>query len=139
MQFFLVKPEVAGGLGEGTIMDRNVHPPKIHSLHYVFDGWSGDVLLTSFPSFIVTEEARRELKRVSASGICFCDVQISKSETFEELFPDVELPTFHWMRVVGKAGVDDFGIAPNLRLVASERVLDVLRKLRLSEANVQPY
>lgn len=99
----------------------------------------GDVLLTSFPSFIVTEEARRELERVSASGICFCDVQISKSETFEELFPDVELPTFHWMRVVGKAGVDDFGIAPNLRLVASERVLDVLQKLRLSEADVQPY
>lgn len=139
MQFFLVKPEVAGGLGERTIMDRSTHPPKVHVLNYVLDGWSGDVLLTSFPSYIVTPEARDALERLPASGISFAQVDVSKSETFDELFPEKQLPEFSWMKIEGTAGQDDFGIAPNLRLVVSERALDVLVKLGLREAVITAY
>ncbi|RCS56595.1 hypothetical protein [Parvibium lacunae] len=139
MRFFLVEPEVAGGLGEKTVMDSSIHPPKIQSLEYVFDGWSGDVLLTSFPAYIVTSKAREILERFHASGISFAGVDILKSETFNEFFPEKELPEFFWMKVEGTAGQDDFGLAPNLRLVISGRALDELVKLRLSEAVVSAY
>lgn len=41
-KFFALEPEVAGGLGPNTVMDRSVHPPRVSHLHYVFDGWMGD-------------------------------------------------------------------------------------------------
>ena len=139
MQYFIVKPEVAGGLGEHTSMDGSTHPPEVTSLHYVFDGWSGDVLLTSFPCYIVTPEARKELERMQVTGASFAPVEISKSETFDELFPGRELPKFSWLRVDGVAGVDDFGIAKDLRLTVSKRVLDVLSGMGLREAVITKY
>lgn len=38
MKHHIIEPEVAGGLGEGTIMSRNTHPPIVTRLHYKFDG-----------------------------------------------------------------------------------------------------
>lgn len=75
MKFFLVEPEVAGGLGKYTIMDRNTHPPIVSKLHYQFDGWLGDVLLESFPCFIVTEAAKLKLQAVGATGIRFDELK----------------------------------------------------------------
>lgn len=139
MQYYLIKPEVAGGLGEHTLMDSNTHPPIVHKLHYTFDGWSGDVLLTSFPCYIVTSNVRDEFEKISVSGISFSEVEISKSEFFDELFPELELPKFLWMKVYGIAGSDDLGIAKNLRLVVSKRVLDIFDRLGLKEAIVTLY
>lgn len=45
MKYFYIEPEVAGGLGRNTVMNRAVHPPVVSKLHYHFDGWLGDVLL----------------------------------------------------------------------------------------------
>ena len=53
MQYVYIEPEVAGGLGDHTVMDRSVHPPIVSKLHYQMEGWLGDALLESFPVFIV--------------------------------------------------------------------------------------
>lgn len=39
MKYCVIEPEVAGGLGENTVIDQSVHPPKIARLHYNFEGW----------------------------------------------------------------------------------------------------
>jgi hypothetical protein len=139
MNFFIIEPEVSGGLGDRTIMDTSTHPPKIQALHYIFDGWSGDVIVTSFPCYLVTTRAKEAIDAIHSSGVSFASADTSKSETFEELFPGKSLPEFWWMKVNGTAGEDDFGIAPNLRLVISQKALDALRKLRLMDAIVTPY
>ncbi|PMQ05790.1 hypothetical protein DyAD56_07800 [Dyella sp. AD56] len=139
MEFFEVRPEVPGGLGPHTSMDRSTHPPEVDVLHYVFDGWSGDVLLTSFPCYLVTDDAKCELQRTGATGASFGSVEVGTSETFVELFAGKALPPFSWLQVKGVPGVDDFGIAPNLRLIVSERVLDVFKSLQLVEARVNLY
>ena len=36
MKYFYIQPEVAGGLGKNTVMDRSVHPPIVSRLHYEF-------------------------------------------------------------------------------------------------------
>ncbi len=103
-EILLIQPEVAGGLGENTVMDRRVHPPIVSKLHYEFDGWGGDALLTSFPYFIVTEDAKKKLQSVGLTGMRFDKVEVTTSELFQELFPDRQLPHFVWLKVDGKPG-----------------------------------
>src|SRR5262249_3620031 len=122
MKFYCLKPEVAGGIGPGTVMDRSVSPPRVERLHYVFDGWSGDELLTSFPCLIVTERLAKEIERLNASGVRFANVEITRSSQFEELQPDEPLPEFRWLQVFGMPGQDDFGSSKKNRLVVSERI-----------------
>jgi hypothetical protein len=55
MEYFQIAPEVAGGWGRNTVMDRSIHPPHVTKLHFEFDGWLGDVLLESFPCYIITK------------------------------------------------------------------------------------
>lgn len=139
MKYYLIEPEVAGGLGEGTIMNREIHPPDVTKLHYKFDGWLGDVLVESFPCFVVTLEAVKQLQKLSATGAQFSDVLITKSAQFDELCPDRVLPEFRWLKVTGKAGFEDFGLAKDFRLVVSDRVLNVLKSLGLTNALVDDF
>jgi hypothetical protein len=139
MTFFYIEPEVAGGLGEETVMDESTHPPRVRKLDYCFEGWLGDVLLESFPCFIVTEAAKRELQKLAATGARFDVVRITKSEEFDELNPDVLLPQFAWLRPEGELGRDDIATAEDGRLVVSARVLKLLEKMGISNAMVEPY
>src|SRR5260370_37886947 len=128
MRYFYIEPEVAGSSeGDNSVMDRSVHPPIVSRLHYEIAGWDGDVLLESFPAFIVTEDAMNNLMESGATtGARFADVEITTTYPFRELYPDTKLPKFVWLQVTGRAGHDDFGLAADLRLVISERALDVL-------------
>ena len=140
MRYFSIEPEVAGSSeGPNSVMDRSVHPPIVSRLHYVFAGWSGDVLLTSFPCFIVTENAMSKLVEIGVTGARFADVEVTTTYPFREFYPDTQLPRFAWLQVTGRAGQDDFGLARKIRLVISERVLDVLKGLQLTAALTEPF
>jgi hypothetical protein len=137
--YYTLSPEVAGGLGEGTVVDNSVHPPHVQRLHYEMEGWLGDDLLESFPCFIVTARVKDALLGLGASGFTFDSVEVSKSPTFEELHPGRKLPAFFWLKVQGRAGADDLGLSQDHRLVVSRRVLDVLRSLDLANCDVSEY
>ena len=125
MRYFSIEPEVAGSSqGPNSVMDRSVHPPIVSRLHYVFSGWSGDVLLESFPAFIVTEDAMNKLVETGTTGARFADVVVTTTYPFRELHPDTKLPRFVWLQVVGRAGRDDFGLADNIRLVISDALIE---------------
>jgi hypothetical protein len=139
MKFFYIEPEVAGGLGKNAVMDPSVHPPIVSKLHYEFDGWDGDALLTTFPCFIVTEAAKKKLQSAGLTGIRFDTVEVTTSGFFQDRYPNRQLPKFFWLKIMGTAGQDDFGIAKDLRLVVSEPTLKVLVGLGISNALVAPF
>jgi len=142
MKYYAIQPEVAGGWGSNTLVeDRSIHPPRVKKLHYQFDGWLGDVILETFPCYIVTEEAKRNVEAAGATGVKFDEVEITTSEGFEELCPRLHLPHFAWLRVEGDPGRDDFGIAPapDFRLVISERMLNILKPLGISHALIEDF
>jgi hypothetical protein len=139
MKYYQVEPEVAGGIGEHSVIDRSSGKMVVRKLHYEFDGWDGDVLLESCPCFIVTEEARRELESIGATGVRFDNVEVTASELFEQLYPNRRLPKFVWLQIVGKPGQDDFGMGKGLMLVASERALKVLKRLGINNALIKDY
>jgi hypothetical protein len=139
MKYFYIEPEVAGGLGKNTVINRSVHPPTISKLHYHFDGWIGDALLESFPSFIVTKDVERRLQSIGATGARFDDVEVTVSDQFKELYQDRHLPHFVWLRVEGQPGREDLGTTLDGRLVASERALEVFREFGVANSLVTPF
>jgi len=137
--FYFVDPEVAGGLGDSTVMDTSIHPPVVHELEYKFEDWLGDELLESFPCFIVTESLAEKISANKISGFSLDKVSISTSEEFYELQPDVSLPKFLWLKITGKAGVDDLGISDDFRLVVSERFKNLLESSRSDNASIESF
>lgn len=138
MKYFYVEPEVAGGLGERTQMDRSVQPPILNRLHYQLEGWLGDAILESFPAFVVTEDAKEALLGVGATGATFDVVEVTVTDQFGELYPGRKLPLFAWLKPEGKAGRDDIAATADGRLVLSQRALDTLSGLGISNALVEP-
>ena len=136
MEYVVVKPEVAGGLGEHTVREPTPNGTVIHKLHYVFEGWLGDELLTTSPCFIVSEQLAEAIRRSNLTGVKFAEVEISVSSRFREAHPVIDLPRFVWLRPTGTSGGDDFGLSEELRLVVSHRALVVLQTRPLSHADI---
>ncbi len=126
MRYYYLEPEVAGGFGPETVMDQNPGLPMVRSLHHVFDGWLGDEILETTPCFIVTERLARSIEEHGLTGVTFDTVRIGRSDTFDELYPNRELPSFAWLKVCGERSADDFFMAEDGRLVVSERACSVL-------------
>lgn len=137
-KFFAVEPEVAGGFGPNTILDRNVYPIRVDHLHYEFSGWLGDELLEATPCWIVTENLARQIRETGLSGVEFVEAEVSTSDQFRELHPDRSLPKFFRLNVTGAPRRDDFGVGDDLRLVVSETALDLLRQTNRASFDIEP-
>jgi hypothetical protein len=137
--FFSLEPEVAGGLGPHTVMDRRVHPPVVSKLHYEFDGWPSDEIVESFPCFLVTESLMARLQAEELTGMETAEVEVSISEQFRDSHSGTKLPPFAWLKVVGVAGRDDFGMGPDFRLVVSAAALRVIQATRPKAMDVAAF
>jgi len=141
-KYFILKPEVAGGFGENTIMiDPSARPPLFSRFHYRFDGWLGDELLTTVACFIVTNNLCNTLRISGLSGFGIGDVEVTKSSEYKLRSSTAPLPPFVWLKIEGKPGQDDFGLAPDrkCRLVVSEDALNVLKRHSLNYCEILPY
>ena len=139
--FYVVEPEVAGGFGRNTVLDASTHPPSVSQLHYEFQGWLGDALVTSFPCSLVADGLKQAIEATGLSGAAFANAEVTVEEQFAEHQPDVAnaMPRFWWFRVSGRPGFEDFGLLHNADLVVSERALDTLRSQVLENATVRPH
>ena len=139
--YHIVEPEVAGGWGNNTVYIRiSGMTTVVHKLHYQFDGWLGDELLESAPCYIVTERLAHAIDLAQLSGVRFDDVEVTTSDQFKDLYPNRHLPKFVWLVVEGIPGQDDFGIAPGIRLIVSERALELLKLFGISHAaSITPF
>jgi hypothetical protein len=153
MKYFYLEPEVAGNPGEHTVFDRDFHPPIISKLHFELDTWSGDVLLESFPCWIITLQAAEKILSAGLTGMSLGPVEITTSELFRSLYKNRALPRFVWLKITGDPGTDDFGvtrpakitevktpIAPlTYSLVVSERALRLLKMLGIEHADISEF
>jgi len=139
MKYYLLEPEVAGGIGDRTVLDRSGPRLKATSLHYEFDDWLGDDLLASSPCFIATRRLADEITLKKLTGVVLGNMETSRSITFETLNPGRQLPEFVWLKIDGKAGADDLGITENGKLIVSAKALAVLKSFNLNYCDVAPY
>jgi len=134
---WMLSPEVAGELGENTIMNTSVHPPEVSHLHHRFEGWLGDELLEVFPCFLVSSALAKALEEARLVGFSLDAVEVSVSPEFQELYPGRTLPEFRWLKMTGKDRDADFWLTPDFRLEVSSRALNVLRKFKIAHAVIE--
>lgn len=140
MKFYKLDPEVAGEWGPNTDFVRTPGMPVVvRKLHYQFDGWLGDELLESSSCYIVTERLAESIRSQKFSGGELKTAEISLSDQFREIYPGRQLPKFVWLDIAGKAGVDDFGMDSDGRLVVSERAFLVLKSTQISNCEVSDF
>jgi hypothetical protein len=139
MMYFVLQAEVAGGLGPASVGDLKARPPRLVKFNYEFDVWLGDPLLEAMSNFIVTEHLKELLIEAHTSGISFGDVEVTKSEEYQDRHPDLSLPAFFWLKVTGQAGRDDFGLSPSGDLVVSKRIVDLLKVAGLRHSEISEY
>ena len=139
MKFYILNPEVAGGLGSRTQMDCSVHPPSVKRLHYELEGWLGDDLVQSFPCYLATKKLHATLAAIHPAGLSFAAADVSASESFKDQNPGVTPPEMTWLKVHGAPGKDDFGLTADARLVVSERILKHMRTAQLSHCDVMDF
>jgi hypothetical protein len=113
MRYFLLSPYSAGC---NSASDADWATNTDRKLCDAFDFWSGDALLSSSPTWIVTVPAKHAIQPTKLTGVHFGSVEVSKSELYHQLHPSRELPSFVWLKVDGKAGRDDFGVVRNTKL-----------------------
>ncbi|THV30171.1 hypothetical protein [Glycomyces paridis] len=139
MSYYLLGPEVAGELGDDTVMDASAHPPTVSRLQYVVQDWLGDEILESTPCFIVTDHLAGLIEGAGLTGYRLAEADVVLGEDAEELAGGpIDLPKFQWLQLPGRAGSDDFGASANGSLVVSERALDVLRQGALNNCDIAP-
>lgn len=134
---WVVSPEVAGELGDETIMDSSTHPPKVLRLHHRFEGWLGDDLLEVFPCFLVTSALAEALERAGLAGFSINEAKVSVSPGFEDLYPGRTLPEFRWLKITGEERDADFRLTPDFRLEVSSLALEVLRRFNIAHAEIE--
>jgi len=135
--FKIIEPEVAGGLGDKTLLDNSVHPPFINKLHFEFEGWLGDDILETFPCFLVTESLKNKIEDENLAGITFDDVLITKSSIFIEMYPDKMLPKFYWAKINGTFVKSDFFLGADHRLVISKKAYELLSHFKIAHALIE--
>lgn len=140
MPFFFIKPETSGHPLGSVEPDRPGKQPLAEAVRCRFDTWLGDDLVRPYPVFLVTTRLKRALEHLpEAAGFSFAPARVSGSPFFKRYSPGKRLPRFWRLRVHGRPGRDDMGIAPDESLVVSGRVLDVLISFSLKRAGMCQY
>ncbi len=134
---WVLYPEVAGELGENTLMNTAVHPPVVSHLHHRVEGWLGDDLLKAFPCFLVTPALAKALEEAGLVGFSLDDVEVSVSLEFLDMYPGRVLPEFRWLKITGEDREADFCLTPDHRLEVSSQALEVLRRFNITHAEIQ--
>ena len=131
-----IKPEVAGGLGEGTDYDVAREPQLLGDLHFEFADWLGDDIVSTSGFWLVTDRLADGLRGAGLTGWSVGTVHVSRSEELASRRPDLELP--HWSRLLptGTEG-DDIVLLRRAYLCVSERALQVLRDFSIDHARVR--
>lgn len=135
--YYLIEPEVTGRFGDESKVDTTIHPPVIHKLEVVFDGWLGDDLIELFPYFLVSENLKQEFDNCDLTGFDLEKIVVTKSMQFNELYEDKDIPQFYWFKVSGKPLCDDFWITENHLLAVSVKGMDVLTKCHIRHSDIE--
>ncbi|MFA7337929.1 MAG: hypothetical protein WC028_14165 [Candidatus Obscuribacterales bacterium] len=146
MSFFALGPEAAGDLGNacehGDITER---PVRIFKPDFEFQFWPHDDLLDGFYTYACSRRLAEALSQSNLNGYELDKLNVSFEERFHEwaeLHKDEELPEFLWLKVSGRAGVDDFGeiMGPAPKsLVVSEQALQLLKQFKLTHCEIETY
>ncbi|MCW1916974.1 hypothetical protein OJ996_25520 [Luteolibacter sp. GHJ8] len=128
--YYEIIAEVPGHIGQRSVVDREARPPKVSSLHFVFEDWGGDELLTSYPIYLVKDSLAEAFLEQRFSGFELASVDVERGKQILAFKPSLELPKFLWLRVTGDHKGADFFMTSNRYLGVSEGGLMAIKETR---------
>ncbi|KGR89403.1 hypothetical protein [Lysinibacillus odysseyi] len=154
MILYFLEPEVSGGHGEYTIYGTEEEMTikgisgKLKYLHYEFEGWLGDDLLESTPTFIVSSKLGTELENSDFIDYKLEECLITTSDEFIDMYPNKEIPAFSRFIPLGKIEVEEenfknwsghhFCLSPKGELVVTQEALDFLNRFSIDNCFITP-
>lgn len=152
MNLYFLEPEVSGGLGEHTIYgtEQDVETKgisgKIRYLHYEFEGWLGDDILESTPTFIVSNKLQAKLRNSDFRDYKLEKCLITVSDEFKDMYPNKEIPAFSRFIPLGEVEVEDekfknwsghhFCLSAKGELVVTKKALDFLKSVSIDNCSI---
>ena len=145
MEYYLLKPEIAGDLGDSSeIIYEDGRIKEVKFLEFVFRGWLGDEILKARPCYIVTEDIMDSFLKNGITGVRYENIKISFSEEFIDIYENTsEVPAF--VRIIPLNRLDE--LEPTMvedvyldkynRLIVSEKTLKILRDHKLDNCDIE--
>ncbi|HEY9731813.1 MAG TPA: hypothetical protein V6C89_07870 [Drouetiella sp.] len=129
--FYKVNPQYCGEFGRKTLYSGELTdvPPKIFRMHGEFNIYPDDDLVEISRQYLGTESLAQLIRSIQPhpTGLHPEEVITTTTFDFRRNYPGKELPAMKWFKVIGKAGVDDFGMSKDYQLVISARVLGEIK------------
>lgn len=144
MNYYLLNPEVAGELGNGSkVIYECGNIKEVIFLEYNFMGWQGDELLTTYPCFIVTESLQNDIILNGLTGVKFNNIAMTFSDEFYDLCKDVKVPKFVQIicNNLYECNVEnllyDFYFNKYDDIIVSEKALNVLKQHKIDMCDIE--
>jgi hypothetical protein len=134
MQYYILHPQGYGYIGEKSVASDDIH--RFSTLHYVFEHPpDDDVVNVAIPSGMLVTPAVAAALQV-CTGYETRDVLLGFDAQIKIAYPKAALrANYLWLRIVGNAFTDDFGVFENTQII-SERVVDILKPFKTSRAEI---
>ena len=129
---YSIDPQVAGELGDGTVLDSTVHPPSVSQVEFILDYPETDDIVQSFPVYLVTSQLAARIEQAEMVGIVLADAIVRPSEEYVAAFGDAPHRSYRWLQPVIVDAADAW-IDSSLQLCVSDRMMSVLEGAVLSD------
>lgn len=135
---YCLDPQVAGELGDGTVLDSSTHPPQVSKVDYVLDQSDADELIQSFPVYLVSTNLAPRLQDAGLTGFELSGATVRPSDNYLAIYGNVPPPEYLWLQVTGTAGEADCWLDESAQLCVSDRMMTVIEAAGLSDCLVEP-
>lgn len=137
MKFYALYPDIPGELGSRTRYSSDKELREIIRPQCKFLDWGEDDLV-KIGCYLASEKLKQAIEIQKCSGCRFGEVDTVRTGA-AALYVNNKMehfPSWTWLQPVGQAGVEDFGIDEERRLVVSQNVLNILRQFCIKNAEV---
>jgi hypothetical protein len=132
---YRLDPQVAGELGERTVMDASTHPPIVPHVDYVLDYPDADDLIQSFPVFLVSEGLAQRMTRARLTGPAFEDVTVRPSKEYRETYGRAKHRRYRRLIITGTG--DDCWLDNDHQLCVSDRMMRLLEDADIGGCDIE--
>jgi len=147
MNYFQISPQVAGTLGDGSVVaDYAERPLRISKLQFELTSWpEDDLIVAMIQGYAGTTRLAEAITAAGLTGIEFGSLEMIEGDQFwikKKHHQGETIPEYCWFRFTGTHCVDDFGLIPLPvfpSLVVSDRALTLLRSFKFTNADVYDF
>lgn len=145
MKYYLLKPEVAGELGDSSeIIYEGGRIKVVVFLEFVFKEWLGDEILKARPCYIVTNGIKDSFLKNGITGVKYEDIKMSFSEEFIDMHKDtsnvpafVRIIPFNRIEEIDSNMEEDIYLDKYNRLVVSEKTIKILKQHKIDNCDIE--